>query len=184
MLLDNKKNGKVGDALKENLHAGAKLSVISGLFSIYGYESLKKELNQIENVRLLFSKLEISDEGGFNFQSLNGDSFERRYKNRLNQATIAKECANWLAKKADIKVVSNPHILNQNLFHIQNQDSPSIAIQGSSHFTTSGLGISDSNKYDMNMLLSETSSTKDLLDWFNEIWENPAAVNNIKECLL
>jgi SNF2 family DNA or RNA helicase len=184
MLLDNKKNGKVGDALKENLQAGAKLSVISGLFSIYGYESLKKELNQIENVRLLFSKLEITDEGGLNFQSLNGDSFERRYKNRLNQATIAKECANWLSKKAEIKVVSNPHILNQNLFHIQNQDSPAIAIQGSSHFTTSGLGISDSNKYDMNMLLSETSSTKDLLDWFNEIWENPAAVNDIKECLL
>ena len=44
MFLDNKKNGKVGDALREHLTKGAKLSVISGLFSIYGFESLKNEL--------------------------------------------------------------------------------------------------------------------------------------------
>jgi len=43
MLLDNKKNGKVGDELRKYLTDGAKLSVISGLFSIYGFESLKKK---------------------------------------------------------------------------------------------------------------------------------------------
>ncbi len=184
MLLDNKKNGRVGDTLRDNLQSGAKLSIISGLFSIYGFEALKKELNQIEKVRLLFSKIETSNEGALNFQGLNGDSFERRFKNRLNQAQIAAECADWLTKKADIKVVNNPNILNQNLFHIKKKTGDAIAIQGSSHFTTSGLGFTESDKYDMNMYLTEPSGTIALLEWFNSIWDNPTTVNDIKEHLL
>lgn len=184
MLLDNKKNGKVGDALKDNLKSGARLSIISGLFSIYGFETLKKELSRVEKVRLLFSKIEASKDGALNFQGLNGDAFERRFKNRLNQAQIAKECADWLDKKAEVKVVNNPHILNQNLFHIQIDNGESLAIQGSSHFTTSGLGFTESDKYDMNMCLAEPSGTAALLEWFNSIWDNPATVNDIKEHLL
>lgn len=184
MLLDNKKNGKVGDALKVSLKSGARLSIISGLFSIYGFEVLKKELARVENVRLLFSKIEVPKEGTLNFQGLNGDTFERRFKNRLNQAQIAKECADWLDKKAEVKVVNNPHILNQNLFHILTNKSESLAIQGSSHFTTSGLGFTESDKYDMNMCLTEPSATAAMLDWFNSIWGNPATVNEIKEHLL
>jgi len=184
MLLDNKKNGKVGDALKDNLKSGARLSIISGLFSIYGFETLKKELSRVEKVRLLFSKIEATKEGTLNFQGINGDAFERRFKNRLNQAQIAKECADWLDKKAEVKVVNNPHILNQNLFHIQIDNGESLAIQGSSHFTTSGLGFTESDKYDMNMCLTEPSGTAALLEWFNSIWDNPATVNDLKEHLL
>ena len=34
---------------------GSKLSIASSIFSIYGYESLKKELNQIEELRFIFT---------------------------------------------------------------------------------------------------------------------------------
>lgn len=54
-LLDNKKIGKVVDVVRDNLHRGTKLSVLSGLFSIYAFDALKKELAQVDNVRLLFS---------------------------------------------------------------------------------------------------------------------------------
>ena len=53
MLLDNKKTGKVGDRLKECLEKGSRLSIISSLFSIYGFEALGKELRRVESVRLL-----------------------------------------------------------------------------------------------------------------------------------
>ncbi|SMG66845.1 [weak similarity to] helicase domain/SNF2 family protein [methanotrophic bacterial endosymbiont of Bathymodiolus sp.] len=98
-LLDNKKSGKVGDVLRDNLQSEARLSIISGLFSIYGFDALKKELNRVDNIRLLFSKLETSGAETFHFKGLNGDEFERRFKNRLNQTQIATECAAWLAKK-------------------------------------------------------------------------------------
>ncbi len=102
MLLDNKKNGKVGEVLKENLKNGSKLSIISGLFSIYGFEALKKELLNVDAVRLLFSKIQLETDGvsTANFNGLNGDSFERRFQNRLTQSHIAKECSEWLSKKS------------------------------------------------------------------------------------
>lgn len=184
MLLDNKKNGIVGDTLRDNLQTGSSLSIISGLFSIYGFDALKKELNRVDQVRLLFSKVESVPGDSLHLQGLNGDQFERRFKNQLNQHQIAKECADWLTKKAEIKRVKNPHILNQNLFHVQKGHKDAIAIQGSSNFTTSGLGFSESDKYDMNMCLTEPDSTEALLEWFNAIWNDPGAVEDIKQLIL
>lgn len=47
-ILDNKRFGKVGDELKENLHNGSKMSVISAYFTIYAYKELTEELNKID----------------------------------------------------------------------------------------------------------------------------------------
>ena len=47
MIIDNKKNGKVGDVLKQNISNNSKLSVISGYFTIYAFAELKKELSKI-----------------------------------------------------------------------------------------------------------------------------------------
>ena len=184
MLLDNKKNGKVGDTLRDNLQADSSLAIITGLFSIYGFDALKKELNRVDQVRLLFSKIHNVAGDSLPLQGLNGDPFERRFKNQLNQHQIAKECADWLTNKAEIKRVNNPYSVNQNLFHVQKAQDSAVAIQGSSNFTTSGLGFSESDKYDMNMCLTETESTTALLEWFNGIWSDPSAVEDIKQLIL
>jgi ERCC4-related helicase len=184
MLLDNKKNGKVGDTLRDNLQSGSSLAIIAGLFSIYGFDVLKKELNRVDQVRLLFSKIQNVPGDNLPLPGLNGDAFERRFKNQLNQHQIAKECADWLTKKAEIKRVNNPYSVNQNLFHVQKAPGSAVAIQGSSNFTTSGLGFSESDKYDMNMCLTEAESTTALLEWFNGIWNDPGAVEDIKSLIL
>ena len=186
MLLDNKKNGKVGDALKANIKSGGRLSVISGLFSIYGFECLKKELGKVEQVRLLFSKIQQPTENheSSRFHSLNGDRYERKFKNKLNQKKIARECAAWLEQKAEVKVANAPHIVNQNLFHFRPASADAVAIQGSSNFTASGLGYVESDQYEMNMLLREAAGTESLLEWFDAIWNNEKAVTELKEDLL
>ena len=185
MLLDNKKTGKVGDKLKESISKGSRLSIISGLFSIYAYDALKKELAKVESVRLLFSEPAVSTGETLPpvLQGLCGDRFERRLRNKLTQTHIARECASWLSRKADIRAVNMPHSLNQSLFHIESNDSAT-AIQGSSPFTTSGLGYSDSNSYAMNMCLTDPESTRGLLEWFETIWSNKSAVSDIKTLLL
>jgi len=185
MLLDNKKTGKVGDKLKESISKKSRLSIISGLLSIYAYDALKKELAKIESVRFLFSEPALSIDETLSpvFQGLCGDRFERWLRNKLTQTHIAKECASWLSRKADIRAVNMPHTLNQNLFHIENNNS-AVAIQGSSSFTTSGLGYSDSNSYAMNMCLTDPESTRGLLEWFETIWSNKSAVSDIKNLLL
>jgi len=53
-ILDNRKNGKVGETLKEYITYGSKLSFISSCFTIYAFEELKAELKKAESLRFLF----------------------------------------------------------------------------------------------------------------------------------
>ena len=41
-LLDNKGQGRVGNALEKSIQANANVSILSSLFSIYGYSALEK----------------------------------------------------------------------------------------------------------------------------------------------
>ncbi|MCD8477321.1 MAG: hypothetical protein LRY68_04950 [Sulfurospirillum sp.] len=71
-------------------------------------------------------------------------------------------------------------ILPFNMFHAHNA-SGDIAIQGSSNFSTTGLGYTYSNAFHMNTLLTDTSATNDFLATFNEVWKNDAIVSDIKK---
>lgn len=51
MLIDNKKNGRVGDVLKQNINKNSRLSIISGYFTLYAFAELKKELNKVKDIR-------------------------------------------------------------------------------------------------------------------------------------
>ena len=92
MLLDNKNHGKVITELKKFIGSDSKLSVLSGLFSIYGYSALKKELSSIKGLRLLLSKWDEQS-----IYTLSGVLSELLLKNGLEQAYIAKECSIWLS---------------------------------------------------------------------------------------
>jgi len=176
VLLDNKNHGKVGAALKDHLGEDSKLSVLSGLFSIYGYAALKKELNKIDDVRILLSKWDDTVLSG-----LAGVNTEIPLKNNLDQAKVAAECARWLSKSVRVKSSVSP--IAQNLFHISNEGT-SFAVQGSSHFSASGLGDTKSDTYEMNMGIDEGEGTGQLLSWFNVIWNDPKAVQDIKSELI
>lgn len=45
----------VGDDLKVSITKHSKLSIASSIFSIYGYEALKKEFNGIDELRFIFT---------------------------------------------------------------------------------------------------------------------------------
>lgn len=141
-LLDNKGQSKVGDALAQSIQANASLSILSGLFSIYGYSILKKQLARAGILRLLIpsndTPVNTGNEPSFRLAGLAGSKADRRFRNSLNMAKVARECAEWLKRKADVKAVSLP--VPQNLFHVENPDGSATAINGSSPFTSAGLG--------------------------------------------
>ena len=185
IILDNKKNGKVGEELRKHLTKGSKLSVISGLFSIYGFEPLKKELGRINDVRLILSRTPVkNNDSEALFPYLTGDRSELRFRNQLNQTKIAGECARWLADKAQIRTANNPAAISQNLFHVQSGSEQATAIQGSSQFTSSGLGYAESDSFHMNLCISDEPNTAAMLEWFETIWNDSHAVRNAKELLL
>ncbi len=183
MLLDNKKNGKVGDELRKHLSSGTKLSVMSSLFSIYGFESLKKELKSIDGVRLLLFPDSLNDNNVPCFPMLAGDEFELRFKNQLNQMQIAKECSKWLHDKAEIRSARKPQSFGQNLILANGANGDGIGIQGSSPFTSTGLGYSDSTRFHMNMCAKDAPSTSAMLEWFEGVWNDPTTTEDAKDLL-
>lgn len=185
-LLDNKGQGKVGDAIAEGIQANARLSILSGLFSVYGYSALRKQLSRAGLLRLLIPSNDVPVTSGseqpFRVVGLTGSESDRRFRNSLNLAEIARECAQWLQQKAEIRTVSLP--VPQNLFHIENPDGSAIAVHGSSQFTSAGLGIVPADGYEMNTCFTTPAETESLLKWFDSIWSNPDAARDVKALVL
>ncbi|CAI3792019.1 hypothetical protein GLGCALEP_00321 [Pseudomonas sp. MM221] len=50
---DNHSRGKVAEFLTDKITSGSRLSVVSAYFTIYAYETLSKELDQIERLSFL-----------------------------------------------------------------------------------------------------------------------------------
>jgi ERCC4-related helicase len=181
MLIDNKKNGRVGDVLKHNINENSRLSIISGYFTLYAFAELKKELNKVKDIRLLFNAPTFKN-SPFDHR-LNGEVEEIKFKNQLQQTRIARECAEWIKAKVKASEVKVQGAISFNLFHIDNGNE-SKAIQGSSNLSSSGLGTVHSSAFHMNTLISESEATRDFLAMFDEIWNNPAMVSDIKSELL
>ena len=186
VLLDNKGQGKVGDALAECIQANARLSILSSLFSIYGFSALKKQLVRAGFLRLLIpsNNTPVASENvkPFRVAGLTGSEADRRFRNTLNMTELARECSQWLQEKSEIRAGSLPVL--QNLFHIKNPDGSAIAVHGSSPFTSAGLGAVPSNGYEMNTCFTTPAETESLLKWFDTIWSNPEATGNVKSDLL
>ena len=191
-ILDNKKH-RVVDELKEELNKGSKLSVISAYFTIYAYAELKKELSKIENMRFIFTEptfvhkdqelireyyIERNPE-----KKMSGNEFEIKLRNEMKQAAIAKECAQWLEKKAEIKSLRQANPAQPRLVYIENPED-NVSINGTVDFTSDGLGITPSNRLDSNMCLYGKDYTISFLQAFNELWEDDTAVQDVKDKVL
>lgn len=192
-ILDNKKNGKVADEIRENLKRGSDLSVIFAYFTIYAFEELKKELAKINEMRFIFTEpsfikqtKELHREfyiehniGG----SLSGNEFEIKLRNEMKQSAIAKECAAWLRDKAKIKALRKENPAQNRLFYVDNGED-SISINGTFDFTTDGLGVTPSNRFDMNTCMYGKGATSAFLQMFNELWEDDSTVEDVKQTVL
>jgi SNF2 family DNA or RNA helicase len=183
MLLDNKKNGFVGDTLKSLISDEASISAITNELTLPGIESILDKLANSRQLDLLLSSVETDAEGKRVLGSLAGNSCERRQVNELRQAALAKALTALLSK-ANVKAVKHPGLINQNLFHVKNVDNTQHAIQGSSGISLSGLGFVPSTKFEMNTLYPDQESAGTLKEWFNSIWEDASATEDFKASLL
>ncbi len=193
-LLDNKTQGKVIDKLKSDLKSGSKISIISAYFTIYAYEHLKKELNKVENLRLLFSEptfikekkdihREFKLKGSYE-RGLVGDRYEMKLKGELKQSEIAKECAMWIKEKVEVRAYDAEYSLPQKMYLMENKTEENSSIIGSSDFTSSGLGLVPSLKPEINHYMKNTMYTQHMLVQFNMFWNDSLRVKDVKNALL
>ncbi|MCG2711082.1 MAG: SNF2-related protein [Candidatus Omnitrophica bacterium] len=194
-ILDNRKKGKVGDALKNLIASGSKLSFISSCFTIYAFQELKDTLKTCDHLRFLFIeptfiKNKPSESREYYIgrsereKSLSGSEFELRLKNDLNQSNIARECAAWVKEKSEMRSLVDSSVASVKIYHGENGGGEQFAIQGNSDFTAEGLGFTPSKKMNVNTLTHNQETTKGLLSFFNEIWDNTELVEDVKDEVL
>ncbi len=124
-LIDNKTK-KLGDDLKKEIKSNSKLKICASVFSMYGFETLKKELSKIDNLKFIFTDPTFVNTvtakketrqfgiGEYNREKLiNGTEYEVRLKNELNTKAIAKECAKWVQEKVLFKSNINRNPINK-----------------------------------------------------------------------
>lgn len=99
----------------------------AAIFSIYGYESLKKELNSVDSLKFIFTDPTFVEADKNNReerlfeinankrkQAISGSDFEINLKNEMKGRSIAKECKQWIEKKVQFKTnTSNRYIQPQ-----------------------------------------------------------------------
>lgn len=105
----------VVDDLKQRLFKDTRVSIAAASFSIYAYEALKEELEKVEELRFIFTSPTFikdktkKEKREFFIPKLNrernlyGTDFEIRLRNQLSQKAIAKECADWIRRKAQFR---------------------------------------------------------------------------------
>ncbi|PLC50028.1 ATP-dependent helicase [Pollutimonas subterranea] len=183
---DNHTRGKVADFLAEKMAAGSRLSVVSAYFTIYAYDALSSQLDEINHLNFLFGEPRF-------IASLDPDKTDKKafkiedegleLANRLQQKEIARRCAAWLRDKVDIRSVRQANLLHGKLYHIDDGRREH-ALLGSSNFTRRGLGLSDTPNIELNLVVDGDRDRADLKQWFDEIWGDEKLVADVKADVL
>jgi len=181
---DNHKRGKAGEFLRDKIQSGSKLSFVSAYFTIYAHHALKEELGSIEHLRFLFGEpkfIQSLDPEKTDKKAFDIEDSQLQLKNRLEQKLIAKECAQWLKDKVEVRSVKRPGFLHGKMYHMDNGGVQE-ALLGSSNFTVSGLGLSNGarNNIELNLEVNDNRDRTDLLNWFDEIWDDEETVEDVK----
>lgn len=181
---DNHNRGNVGDFLKDKIQSGSKLSFVSAYFTIYARHALKEELGSIDPLRFLFGEprfIQSLDPERADKKAFDIEDSQLQLKNRLEQKLIAKECAQWIKDKVDIRSVKHPGFLHGKMYHMDNAGVQE-SLLGSSNFTVSGLGLSNGarNNIELNLEVNDNRDRTDLLNWFDEIWADEDTVEDVK----
>ena len=189
-VLDNRFE-KFGDDLKEELKQGDICNIASAVFSMYSFHELKKQLNNIDEFKFIFTSptfiedvKEKKQERLFELnnykreKSLVGSEFEIKLKNKLNGGAIAKECANWIRNKAKFKSNVNNNPI-QNFMTINDR----VTYLNVDEFSSAGIGYQKDNTIfnPITKIDDNYDITKQYLDSFNNIWNNSEFLKDITD---
>ena len=98
----------------------------------------------------------------------------------LQQKRVARECAAWIRDKTEIRSVRQAKLVHGKMYHIANTGVEEVTL-GSSNFTVRGLGLAAGNSnIELNLEVDSTRDRRDLKTWFDELWNDPALVEDVK----
>lgn len=192
-LIDNI-NRLLGDDLKKTLKPQARLKIAASCFSMYAFEALKSELEKIDELSFIFTSPtfvanEVTDKvqkerREFHIpksdreRSLYGSEFEIQLRNKLTQRAIAKECADWMRRKATFK--SNRSKAPMQQFACVQAKETATAYMPLHGFTAVDLGYQQGNAVS-NLVnkMDEAAFTSTYISLFDQIWVDPEKLEDV-----
>ena len=184
---------RVIDDLKGVLSSGnSQISIAAASFSIYAYEALKEELEKVDCVNFIFTSptfyTDKSEKQKREFyipklnreRSLFGSDFEIRLRNQLTQRAIARECADWIRRKARFK--TNITHGSMNTFLNIKEGEETYTYMPFNEFTTTELGLDRGNNIcPMVVGMPGHSSTDMFLKNFAELWKDKEKFQDVTD---
>ena len=184
----------LGDDLKQTLRPGARLKVAASCFSMYAFEALKAELEKIDELNFIFTSPtfvanEVTDKirkerKEFHIpkldreRSLYGSEFEIQLRNKLTQRAVAKECADWIRRKAKFRSNRTKAPMQQFVcVQVGGTDTAYIPLHG---FTAVDLGYQQGDAVS-NLVnkMDEAPFAATYLSLFDQIWNDPEKVEDV-----
>ena len=185
-LIDNV-NKTLKDDLSVEIQKDSKVSIAAACFSIYAFAELKKELKNVEELRFIFTsptfvqerakkeKREFYIPRQERERNLYGSEFEVKLRNEMTQKAIAKECADWIRKKAVFK----SNVTHENMMGFMNVDEKSyMPLNG---FTTVDLGCERGNNAYYMVQKSDAPMSSAYLQLFDQIWNDSTKLQEVTE---
>lgn len=175
----------LAEDLRTTLTSGSRLSIAASCFSIYAYQELRKELEQIEELRFIFTSPTFVAEKWNKAQrefyiprlnrerSLTGSEFEIQLRNELTQKAIAKECAEWIRRKVRFKSNNT----KENMMGFGVVDSTSyMPLSG---FTTVDLGVERGNNAYTMIQKADAPFSASYAQLFEQLWNDKERLQDV-----
>lgn len=187
MKLINNVTETLKDDLSVEIHEGSKLSIAAACFSIYAFQELKKQLTSIDELRFIFTAPTFVTEKAkkekreFYIPRLNrernlyGTEFEIKLRNELTQKAIARECAEWIKKKAVFK--SNKS--NEDMMGFMNVDDKNY--MPITEFSTVGLGCERGNNAYNYIQKTDAPMSSAYLSLFDQLWNDKSKLQDVTD---
>ena len=175
---------------------GAMLRIAAARFSIHAYEALKDELSKIDSLQFIFTEpaflpSEATDRTKRERRefyipkrerenSLAADAYEIHLRNQMTQRAIARECAEWIRRKATFRSNATGAAM-QPFIHVESVQGDT-TYQQVSGFTATGLGYERGDAVSNFVTRNDDRAfTQAHLSLFRDIWTSPERVKDVTE---
>ncbi len=172
----------VKDDLEKKIKSGSKISIAAACFSLYAYQALRDELKKCDEFRFIFTSptfvTEKTKKERREFyiprlnreKSLYGTEFEVRLRNELKQKAVARECAEWMRRKAAFR--SNVTHEGMNNFMLIDNPEDCYTYMPMNSFTAVDLGCERGNNISNMVTRFENPMSQEYLRLFDTVWQD------------
>lgn len=184
----------VRDDMASTIGKGSKVSIAAACFSMYAYKELRKQLEQVDECRFIFTSptfvTEKSEKQKREFyiprlnreSSLYGTEFEIKLRNEMTQKAIAKECADWIRRKATFKSNTTNEIMGG--FMTVTGQSSNVAYMPIGGFTTVDIGCDrGNNSYNMTNRFEAPFSAQ-YIQLFESLWNDKKKLQDVTDVVI